>query len=421
MKQTHPKSHLKKQNKKNQKKAVKNKAEVKQQKKNKKSFFIISNVDKTLLFVTIILISFGIVMVYSSSSYFSLFKYDATDKLFIKQLIFIGVGMVVLLIFSYVNYQYVFSFWFVYYIVAVILLVYVLFFGVSFNDSFRWIKIPSTNITFQPSEIAKIFLLISNSVLLYRSRKKLDNLKWAIAIMIIGGIPIFLVAVADFSSAVILLMVFGGMYLLAAKHFLRDVFFVVAIGLSGIGTLKLLGKDVIQEVLFKKYRQRRFDIWWNGPFSDPSDEGMQVVQSLYAIGAGKFLGVGLGKSVQKVNKLPLPHNDVIFSVICEELGLLGGIGILFFFFVLIYKLYDLSKMTNNSYEKLFLFGLMIQIFGQVFVNVGTATNAVPATGIPLPFISYGGTAFLVIMAEMGIALNMSKQIHSRINKRYEDV
>ncbi len=388
--------------------------------------------DKTLLVSIISLIIFGALMVYSSSAHYSLKKYGSTNYFFFRHLAWLAVGIVILFIGSYINYKIIFKFWFLYYIIALGLMIWVTFAGEESYGAVRWVRF--LGFRFQPSEISKLLLLIFYSVYLPKIGVKINssNIKTGIfsafKAMAISILPLVLILKEDLSSFAVLFLVFAVMYLITTRHLIRDLVMVISLGVVG-----LVGSVIFEGIMskrngeraayiFKQYRIDRFNLWWEGNITDdPTGKGMQIAQSLYAIGSGGLLGVGFGRSIQKEAKLPLPHNDVIFSVICEEIGLFGGIAVITFFAIVIYKLYDLARLSINNMERLFLIGLMTQVGAQVFINVGTTTNAIPATGIPLPFISYGGTAFLAIMAQMTIALNISRQIYLKINQRYKDV
>lgn len=162
------------------------------------------------------------------------------------------------------------------------------------------------------------------------------------------------------------------------------------------------------------YRSDRFDVWLNGPFSDPTGDGFQTIQSLYAIGSGGLFGKGLGKSIQKIEFIPEAHNDIIFSIICEELGLFGAFSILMLFGIMLWRLIDLIRQTSDLESMLVVVGVMTHIGIQVFINIGVVTNSIPATGIPLPFVSYGGSALVFLLVEMGVVLNIARQTNNHL-------
>ncbi len=367
--------------------------------------FIRGNIDTTLLFTAFFLIAFGIVMVYSSSSYYSIGIFGNNSYFLTRQLVWVGLGLLALFMLSFINYKVIFKLWLPAYLIISLMLVYVYFLGEENYGASRWIKI-TDSISFQPSELAKIVLIIVFAVAISKYRRRILDLKFSMFFLIFAAIPIGLIGLEDYSTAFIVLAIFGGMYFIGNKNIYKQSLVIAPLGFVALFALYKT----------RDYRSDRIDIWMKGPMSDPLGKGHQILQSFYAIGAGGVFGVGLGKSVQKMGSLPFAYNDVIFAIICEELGLFGGFTILILFTILLYRLYDLSVMTEDMMAKLFLIGLMIQIGAQVFIHVGVATNLVPATGIPLPFISYGGTSLLVIMIELGIALNISKDINRSIVK-----
>ncbi len=363
------------------------------------------SIDATLLFTVIFLIAFGIIMVYSSSSYYSLGMFGKNTYFLRRHLMWVGAGIFVLALVSFINYRYIFAFWPLYYLASLGLLVYVFLFGEKNYGASRWIRITSS-ISFQPSELAKVLLLIAFSVSIAMYADYIVKIKYSIIFLVLAAIPVALIGIEDYSTSFIVLASFAGMYFIANR----------AIYIQLLGILPIGGISLFALYSLKGYREARINIWMNGPLSDPTGDGYQILQSFYAIGAGGFFGVGLGKSIQKMGSLPFAYNDVIFAIICEELGLFGGFTILVLFGFLIYRLFDLSMATDDLVARLFLIGLMVQIAAQVFIHIGVTTNAVPATGIPLPFISYGGTALFVILAELGIALNISRDINSKMYK-----
>ncbi len=397
-----------------------------------KKVYTVGKLDRTLLFSIISLIIFGAIMVYSSSSYYSLHEYGSTNYYFFRHLAWLVIGIIILFLGSHFNYKIIFSFWFVYYIIVIALMIWLEIAGISTRGANRWIKI--FGYKFQPSEISKLLMLIFYSVYLQKLSVKINNSNLAkgifaaIKVMIVCIFPLIFILKEDLSTFVVFFLMFGAMYFITTRHLIRDVLIVIALGGASF-LLMLVFEEAVSmykgkefTILFKSYRMDRINLWLNGDITaDPTGEGMQIAQSLYAIGSGGLLGTGLGRSIQKETMLPLPHNDVIFSVICEEIGFFGGMAVITFFSIVIYKLYDLARLSLSGIERLFIIGLMIEIAVQVYINVGTTTNAIPATGIPLPFISYGGTAFLSIMAQMTIALNISRQIYAKINQRYQDV
>lgn len=375
--------------------------------KSKKSNPIFSRgrTDITLLFIVLFLMLFGIVMIYSSSYYISFEKYGRHDQFLIRQVIWVLIGTISMYSVSRINYKFVMKFTGVLYVVVVMLLVAVLLQQKEINGSKRWLDLGG-GIGFQPSELAKISIILSLGILINGFKEHIEKIKVFAMIMLVSIIPIGLIVVEDLSTAIIIVAIVAGMVFVTFKNIPKLILMVTPFLVMG-GTL-----------LYKSggYRSDRIEIWLNGPFSDPTDKGFQTIQSLYAIGSGGFFGVGLGKSIQKIDVLPEAHNDIIFSIICEELGLFGAFSVLLLFFLLLVRLLNIIGNCDNLLAQLIVVGVMVHIMSQVFVNVAVVTNTIPATGIPLPFISYGGSSLLFLLFEIGIVLNIARQNNKRLEE-----
>lgn len=281
---------------------------------------------------------------------------------------------------------------------AVILLALVPLIGVKVNGARRWIGFGG--LTLQPSELAKIGVIMAFALLICKNRGRMKTFKYgilpfaAILLLIVG----LLVLEPHFSASIIIVAIGGVMIFLGGA---RLVWFIAAALFAGGGITVLL-------TLFP-YASTRITTW-RDPFSSTSDEGYQIVQSLYTIGSGGLSGLGLGQSRQKYLYLPEEHNDFIFSVVCEELGFIGAVLILVLFALLIIRGYQIAMHCRDRYSFLVCAGVTTLLALQVILNVAVVTNLVPCTGISLPFFSYGGTALLIQMAEMGIVLSASREI-----------
>ena len=307
---------------------------------------------------------------------------------------------------------------------SLVLLVYVLLRGDTFLGATRWIEIGP--ISFQPSEFAKIGLILFLALQLsmrkpeqeYEPKEKLKFLQrigYSLKIykkeLIFIIIPVFLIGVENWSTAIVLFVT--AIVMLFISGFRIDkcvptflvllVLFIAFIKIGGIGWLKSL------DIADGKYNKRlqRFETWLD-PFSDPLDTGYQTVQSLYAIGSGGISGVGLGKSKQKLGYIPLSYNDMIFTIICEEFGFFGALVIVVIFITLIVKCIKIAMRCTNKFALYYTVGMTSLIALQVIVNIGVVTGALPNTGMPLPFISYGGTALMMELIGMGIVLSISR-------------
>ena len=359
--------------------------------------------DLSFFTLVMLLLIVGVVMVLSSS--YARAYYDPGNMTggnpayyFIRQLVFAGLGIAAMVFASMLPMGFYKKYSIHFLIAAVILLMLVPVIGVKSNGARRWIGIGG--LTIQPSEIAKIAVILSFSYIICKNRGKMTSFRHgvlpfvAILLVIVG----LLVLEPHFSASIIIIAVGGCMIFLGGAKL--GWFIGAAVAAAG-GIAVLL-------TMFP-YASTRISTWLD-PFSSTSDEGYQIVQSLYSIGSGGLTGLGLGKSRQKYLYLPEEHNDFIFSVVCEELGYIGAMLILILFALLIIRGYWLAVNCRERYSCLVCAGITTLLAIQVILNVAVVTNLVPCTGISLPFFSYGGTALLIQMTEMGIVLSASRDI-----------
>ena len=363
------------------------------------------NVDLPFALLSLLLLTVGVLMVLSAS--FARAYYDPTNDTggiatyyFVRQALFALCGVGVMFVcsrFPMGFYRHISG---IVMMVSVALLAVVLVPGIGekVNGARRWINLKFT--TFQPSEITKIGVIMYFSMLICRYKDKMSNPRYGIVpfVTVLGGVCVLLVLEPHMSAIIIILAI--GMVML----FLGGLPLYWFIG-GGVAAGSLLG---IGYALFP-YVRNRFYAWLN-PFTDASDTGYQIVQSLYSIGSGGLLGKGLGNSLQKYLYLPEEHNDFIFSIVCEELGFIGAMLILALFALLILRGYWLSMHARDRYSALVGAGITTHLAMQVILNVAVCTNSIPCTGISLPLFSYGGTALLLQMAELGIILSLSRDI-----------
>ena len=363
--------------------------------------------DITLLFVVIFLMVFGIIMVYSSSYHFSLETFGTNSYFFIRQVIWVAVGTVIMLVVSRFNHKLLVRFSMLIYLIVIGLLIFVLLQAELINGSRRWITI-IPGVQFQPSELAKVSLILVYAYLLNGFKDHLNKFRVFLPILAIGFLPIILVGLENLSTAIVLTAIAGGMLFIIYPNVFKLMGMVVPpMVIAGYFFITRFG-----------YRSQRIQVWRDGPFSDPTGLGFQTIQSLYAIGSGGLFGVGLGKSIQKIDFIPEAHNDIIFSIICEELGLFGAFSVLMLFGILIWRLFDLIRLTKDTESILILIGVMTHITIQLFINVGVVTGTIPATGIPLPFVSYGGSSLIFLLVEMGMVLNVARHTYRRIESSH---
>lgn len=362
-----------------------------------------AGMDISFLALVMILLTIGVTMVLSASfarAYFDPGGVTDGDPAyyFIRQLIFAALGTAAMIICSRMPVGFYKRFSMHVLAIAVILLMLVPIIGVNANGARRWIGFGA--FTVQPSEIAKIGVILSFAALICKNRGRMSSFRYGIlpfaAILLL--IVSLLVLEPHFSASVIIIAIGGAMLFLGGA---RLGWFIAAGAAAAAGIAVLL-------TLFP-YASSRI-ITWRDPFASTSDEGYQIVQSLYSIGSGGLSGLGLGQSRQKYLYLPEEHNDFIFAIVCEELGFIGALLILTLFALLILRGYWISLHARDRYGFLVSAGITTLLAIQVILNVAVVTNLVPCTGISLPFFSYGGTALLMQMAEMGIVLSISRDI-----------
>ena len=368
--------------------------EAKRQEKRKEKK--ITYFDYNLLFIIIFLVGFGMVMLYSSSSYVAANKFgDAAYflKLQIRNALIGFVGMMVL---TFSNYRWWRKFAVVAYIGSMLLclLTFVPAFQVSANGSTRWVKLGP--ITFQPSEIAKIGVIIFMAMILEKVAKQLGKTINLIKVIMLLIPIVVLVAIKNLSTAIIIFGIGVCMIFVASKKYIQ----FAAVGVAGI--LFVIAFSL------SNYRSDRIDAWLHPETA--GDSGYQTLQGLYAIGSGGLWGKGLGQSLQKMGNVPEAQNDMIFTIICEELGLFGGICVILLFMLLIWRMMIIANNAQDLFGALIVVGVMSHVAIQVILNIAVVTNSIPNTGVILPFISYGGTSFAFLMAEMGLVLSVSRGI-----------
>lgn len=353
--------------------------------------------DYSLFFLVIFLLGFGLVMLYSVSAYSANLKYGDPLHYLKRQGLAVILGMIAMVLISRIDYHVWIHFGTLAYLLAVSLCLLVLFIGSEKNGSARWL--PLGPLSFQPSELAKLATILFLAGVVCRIPKQIGKFRNMIKVMALIA-PIFaIVAKANLSTAIIILGIAIVVVFVASPKYLQ--FFLMAFVAIAGGSLVF--------VMAAGYRMQRIEIWLH-PEDDPTDKGFQTLQGLYAIGSGGLFGKGLGQSMQKLSFLPEPQNDMIFSIICEELGLFGAVCVILLFLLMIWRLMVIANNAADLYGALIVSGIMAHIAIQVILNIAVVTNTVPNTGITLPFISYGGTSTSFLLAEMGLALSVSRGI-----------
>lgn len=355
--------------------------------------------DYNLLFIIIFLVCFGLVMLYSSSSYVAANKYGNSAYYLEEQLkkgvLLGGIGMVIL---TMVDYRVWKKMGLLAYAGSALLCGAVLIPGLgdSSNGSSRWLVLGP--IRFQPSEIAKIGIIIFLAMLLERSARKLKKGINLVKIFVLLSPLILVVAISNLSTGIILLGISVCMLFVASPKYSH--FGITAlVGIAGIVVL----------ILLFPYRLGRVTTWLH-PEQAASDDIYQTLQGLYAIGSGGLFGKGLGESLQKMGNVPESQNDMIFTIVCEELGLFGAISVILLFMLLIWRMMVIANNARDLFGSLLVVGVMSHIAIQVILNIAVVTASIPNTGVILPFFSYGGTSYAFLLCEIGLVLSVSRGI-----------
>nr|WP_296085134.1 putative peptidoglycan glycosyltransferase FtsW [uncultured Blautia sp.] len=363
--------------------------------------------DYSLLAVIILLTCFGLVMLYSTSSYMAELNYG-DDMYYFKKQAAISFGCIIIALgISQIDYHILTKFTGVLYGLAAILMVLVKTpLGRTANGARRWLNLGP--LSFQPSEVAKIAVIVCLSYMIVNMGRKIKTLK---AFMILAGSGSALAFLAyaftdNLSTAIIIFCITMGLIFIAHPK-VKPFLIAAGVGIALIIIFVMILSSSLETS--SSFRLRRILVWLH-PEDFASGDGYQTIQALYAIGSGGFLGRGLGNSIQKLGSVPEAQNDMIFSIVCEELGILGGIILLLLFAYLLYRLFFIAQNAPDLFGSLMVSGIFIHIALQVIFNIAVVLNLMPNTGVTLPFVSYGGTSIVFLMSEMGLALSVARQI-----------
>ena len=363
------------------------------QKKKKKRSGSKKFIDYTLLLIIVCILGFGLVMLYSTSAYNATLKYGNSIYYLKKQVIAACMGFAVMYFCIKVDYHFFARFAGIAYLAATILCLAVNFVGSSSHGSSRWLNI--FGVSFQPSELAKIAVILYLAVVISKRPMAMRTFQGNVKLLA-TILPIFLVvAYNNLSTAIIIAGIAFVMVFISSP---KTAPFLL--GVLGLAALALV-------FVFGTYRQERLQIWLH---PEDFDKGYQTLQGLYAIGSGGLFGRGLGNSVQKLGFLPEAQNDMIFSIVCEELGLVGAGTIIVLFLILIWRFFVIATHAPDLFGALIAVGAMAHMMIQVILNIAVVTNSIPNTGITLPFISYGGTSVVFLLLEMGLVLSISRLV-----------
>lgn len=368
-------------------------------KKTKKfSSFLDNPIDYTLLITVLLLLALGLIMVLSASSPTSLSESGSSYSYFIKQAIFAVLGLFAMGAISKIDYRFYKKFYKIAYLVAFILLGLVLVIGKKVNGARRWIYL-TESLSFQPSELVKLCMIIFFAAVLTIDRDELKYFVkgWLKHLLMLAPIIGLLMLEPHMSASMVIIGIVGIMMIIAGCKMWQIIIPGIIAGVPAIVGL----------IIVAPYRLSRVTTFLN-PWSDELGEGWQVIQSLYAIGSGGLFGAGLGQSKQKYLYLPEPQNDFIFSVLAEELGFIGCIFVIILFAILIWRGILIAIKAPDMFGSLVATGITALIGIQVIINIAVVTSSMPATGMPLPFFSYGGTALLILLCSCGILLNISR-------------
>lgn len=363
--------------------------------------------DYSLLAVIILLTCFGLVMLYSTSSYMAELNYG-DDMYYFKKQAAISFGCIIIALgISQIDYHILTKFTGVLYGMAAILMILVKTpLGRTANGARRWLNLGP--LSFQPSEVAKIAVIVCLSYMIVNMGRNIKTLK---AFMILAGSGSALAFLAyaftdNLSTAIIIFCITMGLIFIAHPK-VKPFLIAAGVGVALIIIFVMILSSSLETS--SSFRLRRILVWLH-PEDFASGDGYQTIQALYAIGSGGFLGRGLGNSIQKLGSVPEAQNDMIFSIVCEELGILGGIILLLLFAYLLYRLFFIAQNAPDLFGSLMVSGIFIHIALQVIFNIAVVLNLMPNTGVTLPFVSYGGTSIVFLMSEMGLALSVARQI-----------
>ncbi|MEG1972452.1 MAG: FtsW/RodA/SpoVE family cell cycle protein, partial [Oscillospiraceae bacterium] len=318
------------------------------------------------------------------------------------QLVFAVAGVAFMLFISKIDYRILKPLAFPAYGVSLVLLVVVLFMR-PLNNARRWIFIG--DLTFQPSEIAKFSIVIVFALLICKNFEKMKTFRYGFLPFVVLLLPIVLLMLREphISGTLLILALAAVMMFIGGTN---QFIFIAAAVVGGLGIAAvIINPDLL--TLIAHYAGERITVWLD-PFSDPLDGGFQTLQSLYAIGSGGLMGLGISGSRQKYLFLPEPHNDFIFAIVCEELGFTGAVFIICIFALLIWRGFVIATRCPDKFGSLVAAGLVSQVGIQTILNIAVVTNTLPNTGISLPFFSYGGTSLLMLLCQMGVVLSISR-------------
>ena len=350
--------------------------------------------DYGLLVVVMILIIVGLYILYSTSAYNGQNKFQDEFYYLKKQFFATSLGLACMYAMANIDYHIWQRFAIPAYILSLVLSLAVLFFGDEYNGSKRWLSFGP--LSFQPSEFAKLAVILFLASMIIKQGNKMKKMRTLLFIMILLLPIVGLVGASNLSTAIIILGIGVVLVFVASPMYAQFIW----IGVSGIAFLAIF-------LATASYRLERLAIWRN---PENYEKGYQTLQGLYAIGSGGLFGRGSGESIQKLGFVPEAQNDMIFSIVCEEWGLVGAGFLIILFLILIWRFFVIAVNAKDLFGSLIASGAMAHMMIQVILNIAVVTNTIPNTGITLPFVSYGGTSVLFLLTEIGLVLNVSNMI-----------
>lgn len=370
--------------------------------------------DYNLLAVVILLTCFGLVMLYSTSAYIAEVKFKGDDMYYFrKQALISAACIIAAIVISFLDYHILYKLAGLIYVISAVLMILVQTpLGVEANGARRWLKL---GIQFQPSEIAKIAVVVAIPALIVKLGRMYRGLKP----VIIGLVLAFILFVCawrftdNLSTAIIIFGIACVIIFVAHPKTLPFILLIAAGVIAVIVLVMFLSASMENS---DNFRIQRVLVWLD-PEKYSEEGGYQILQALYALGAGGFFGKGLGNSTQKLGPVPEAQNDMIFSIICEELGIFGGAIVLLLFGYLIYRLFFIARNASDLFGSLMVTGIMAHISLQVILNICVVINLIPTTGVTLPFVSYGGTSVMFLMIEMALAMSVARGIRFQNSER----
>jgi len=371
-------------------------------KQNTESFF-----DYTFLITVFFLLGFGLIMIYSSSSYKANLTFGDSSYYLKKQLLATVIGLVAMFLVSRIPYHTWEKFAIPGLVVSIILIFMVLTpLGYEANGARRWLNL---GISLQPAEVAKLGIILFMSYMVCRVGRGIRRPKTLI-VLLLPVLFVFMIVwkiTENMSSAIIIMGIAVAIIFVASPDYRKFVILSLAVVALAAILVYILKQN--QDASSLGFRFQRVLAWLN-PEAYASGKGFQTLQALYAIGSGGIFGKGLGESMQKLGFLPEAQNDMIFSIICEELGLFGAMAVIMLFLLLIWRCMIIANNAPDLFGALLVVGVMAHFAIQVILNIAVCTNTIPNTGISLPFISYGGSSVVFLLIEVGLVLNVARSI-----------